>query len=163
MPSLQKTCLALAAAAAMAVAGCGADSTAELAVPAQAAPPPSTDADAAEPSPASGPDAQTPGPAATASQAKPAARYQQPFPNRTELFAPIRRAPIAKRSDEESGGTVELTGFANVDRPKVILTIDGIPSPMQVDDERYGVRVISISPPSAVLQRGRTRWTATLP
>lgn len=62
----------------------------------------------------------------------------------------------------DSGESVVLKGFADVGEPKVVLAIDGVTTPLSTGDERYGVRVISISPPQAVLQRGRSRWTATL-
>lgn len=90
------------------------------------------------------------------------ARYRPPFPNRRDLFAPIRRTPMVARGDRESGTSVELMGFANVGGQKVVLAIDGVMAPMEAGTERYGVRVISIQPPEAVLQRGRNRWTATL-
>ena len=88
--------------------------------------------------------------------------YRAPFPNRQNLFSPVRRAPLAKRGDRETGSSVELMGFANVDGQKVLLAIDGIMTPLAAGTERYGVRVISIQPPEAVLQRGRNRWTASL-
>jgi hypothetical protein len=43
-----------------------------------------------------------------------------------------------------------------------VLSIDGVISPVGEGGEKYGVQVISIQPPSVVLQRGRSRWTATL-
>jgi len=54
-----------------------------------------------------------------------------------------------------------LKGFVNVDEPRVVLSIDGVISPIPEGGEKYGVQVISIQPPKAVLQRGRSRWTAT--
>lgn len=57
---------------------------------------------------------------------------------------------------------VELKGFVNVDGPRVVLSIDGVVAPLAEGGEKYGVQVISIHPPSVVLQRGRSRWTATL-
>jgi len=66
------------------------------------------------------------------------------------------------KRDDEHGETVELKGFINVDQPRVILSIDGVVSPVAEGGEKYGVQVISIQPPSVVLQRGRNRWTATL-
>ena len=44
----------------------------------------------------------------------------------------------------------------------MILSIDGNLSPVPEGGETYGVQVISIQPPKVVLQRGRSRWTATL-
>jgi hypothetical protein len=90
------------------------------------------------------------------------AAFTPPFPDRLELFEPPKRAQGNVRRDDEHGETVELKGFINVDQPRVILAIDGQISPFSEGSERYGVRVISIQPPSVVLQRGRSRWTATL-
>jgi hypothetical protein len=100
-------------------------------------------------------DAATP--AATA-----VAQFSPPFPERTELFEPPKRAASSVRRDDEHGESVELKGFINVDQPRAVLSIDGVISPVAEGGEKYGVQVISIQPPSVVLQRGRSRWTATL-
>lgn len=94
--------------------------------------------------------------------AAPVAEFTPPFPDRTELFEAPKRAQGTVRRDDEHGETVELKGFINVDQPRVILSIDGVVSPVAEGGEKYGVHVISIQPPSVVLQRGRNRWTATL-
>jgi hypothetical protein len=88
--------------------------------------------------------------------------FTPPFPDRTELFEPPKRAASNVRRDEEHGDSVELKGFVNVDQPRAVLSIDGVISPVAEGGEKYGVQVISIQPPSVVLQRGRSRWTATL-
>jgi hypothetical protein len=90
------------------------------------------------------------------------AEFAPPFPGRDELFEPPKRAQSQVRHDDEHGATVELKGFINVDEPKVVLSIDGVISPVPEGGEKYGVQVIAIEPPSVVLQRGRSRWTATL-
>jgi hypothetical protein len=90
------------------------------------------------------------------------AQFSPPFPERVELFEPPKRAQSTVRRDDESGDTVELKGFINVDQPRVVLSIDGTIAPIAEGGEKYGVQVISIQPPSVVLQRGRSRWTATL-
>ena len=90
------------------------------------------------------------------------AAFTPPFPDRLELFEAPKRAQSTVRRDDEHGETVELKGFITVDQPRVILSIDGVISPVPEGGEKYGVRVISIQPPSVVLQRGRNRWTATL-
>jgi len=90
------------------------------------------------------------------------AQFLPPFPDRLELFEPPKRAQGTVRHNDESGETVELKGFVNVDQPRVVLSIDGVISPIAEGGEKYGVQVISIQPPSVVLQRGRSRWTATL-
>ncbi|MEN0109200.1 MAG: hypothetical protein AAF805_00610 [Planctomycetota bacterium] len=89
--------------------------------------------------------------------------YTPPFPDREEMFQPPRQAPRAIRS---RGGDVTddvvLMGFANLGQPQVVLAINGMVKPMAGGDELAGVRVISIAPPRAVLQRGRSRWTASI-
>jgi hypothetical protein len=90
------------------------------------------------------------------------AEFAPPFPGRVELFEPPKRAHSQVRHDDEHGSSVELKGFINVDEPKVVLSIDGVISPVSAGGEKYGVQVIAIEPPSVVLQRGRSRWTATL-
>lgn len=140
------------------VAGC--QSAEEPAVSVAAAEPPAP-ASAAPPKAKS---AKEPTPAdlanAKETSAK-AAEFNPPFQER-ELFEPPKGAQSAVRRDEEHGQTVELKGFINVDEPKVILSIDGTVSPIPEGGEKYGVKVISIQPPKALLQRGRNRWTATL-
>lgn len=89
-------------------------------------------------------------------------RYRAPFPRRTDLFTPVQRKRVAKRSDQQSGESVVLKGFANVDQPKAVLAIDGRITSVGIGVERFGVQVISIEPPEVVLQRGRSRWTAKL-
>jgi hypothetical protein len=90
------------------------------------------------------------------------AQFSPPFPERLELFEPPKRAQSAVRQNDNDGETVELKGFVNVDTPRVVLSIDGVVAPIAEGGEKYGVQVISIQPPSVVLQRGRSRWTATL-
>jgi hypothetical protein len=111
-----------------------------------------------------GADAATADQADRPTAAKPAvaAKFDPPFPNRTELFEPPRGGQGMIRRDEEHGETIELKGFVDVDGPQVVLSIDGVLSPIPEGGERYGVQVISIHPPSVVLQRGRSRWTASL-
>jgi hypothetical protein len=88
--------------------------------------------------------------------------FTPPFPDRLELFQPPQRAQSMARRDDEHGETVELKGFIYVDEPRVVLSIDGVVSSLPQGGEKYGVQVISIEPPTVVLQRGRNRWPATL-
>jgi hypothetical protein len=90
------------------------------------------------------------------------AEFKPPFPERVDLFEAPKRAQSTIRRDDEHGQSVELKGFVNVDEPRVVLSIDGVISPIPEGGEKYGVQVISIQPPKVVLQRGRSRWTATL-
>ena len=109
-----------------------------------------------ESKPAPAPDLANP------NETKAVAAFTPPFPDRLDLFEAPKRAQSTVRRDDEHGETVELKGFINVDEPRVVLSIDGVISPVPEGGERYGVRVIAIQPPSVVLQRGRNRWTATL-
>jgi hypothetical protein len=88
--------------------------------------------------------------------------FKPPFPERADLFEAPKRAQGTVRRDDEHGQTVELKGFVNVGEPSAVLSIDGVLSSVPEGGEKYGVQVISIQPPKAVLQRGRSRWTATL-
>lgn len=90
------------------------------------------------------------------------AAYRPPFPTRRDLFSPARRVTASTRGGRDSGDSVVLKGFADVGGQKVVLDIDGVITPLAIGTERYGVEVISIKPPEVVLQRGRSRWTASL-
>jgi len=142
-----------------------------MAVGCQATDEPASEAAAAAAAPvrrSTGTTAKESKPAASAAQptdpSQPAAiaEFAPPFPDRLELFEPPRRAQGTIRRDDQNGETVELKGFVNVDQPRVVLSIDGVILPIPEGGEKYGVQVISIQPPSVVLQRGRSRWTATL-
>jgi hypothetical protein len=89
------------------------------------------------------------------------ASFTPPFPERHDMFA-VKETQGNVRRDDEKGESVELKGFINVDQPRVILSIDGVISPVPEGGEKYGVQVLSITPPSVVLKRGRDRWTAKL-
>jgi hypothetical protein len=117
------------------------------------------DSTIATPTSSDSPSTASPAPDAVAQDA---AKFEPPFPGRTELFAPPRRGPSTIRRDDEHGGTVELKGFVDVNGPQAVLSIDGVISPIPAGGEKYGVQVISIKPPQAVLQRGRNRWTASV-
>lgn len=90
------------------------------------------------------------------------AAFTPPFPDRLELFEPPTQVQNSVRRDDEHGESVELKGFVNVDHPRVLLSIDGVIAPIAEGGEKYGVHVISIQPPTVVLQRGRNRQTLTL-
>jgi hypothetical protein len=92
-----------------------------------------------------------------------AKNFTPPFPDRADLFEPPHNSAGVTRREEEHGATVELKGFVNGQQgQQVVLAIDGVISPIPEGGEKYGVQVISIKPPSVVLQRGRSRWTASL-
>lgn len=90
------------------------------------------------------------------------AAYNPPFPERVELFEPSKRAENSVRRGDDHGESVELKGFINVDQPQVVLSIDGVVSPVPEGGEKYGVQVIRIQPPSVDLRRNGRNWRATL-
>jgi hypothetical protein len=92
----------------------------------------------------------------------PVVEFKPPFPERTDLFEAPKRDKSTVRRDDEHGQSVELKGFVNVDGPCVVLSIDGVISSIPEGGEKNGVKVISIQPPNAILQRGRNRWPVTL-
>lgn len=116
--------------------------------------------------PEAAPEVSEPGPQPQASEADLLVAkepYSPPYPNRTDLFVPPKQSRSSVRTgDGEDDDAVELNGFVTVDTPKVILSIDGFVVLLPEGEEKYGVEVISIDPPKVVLQRGRTRWTASL-
>jgi hypothetical protein len=142
----------------MMVVGCISADEAAIETESAVAPAP-TAADPATP-PAAKP-AKEPEIAEAAAASHALAQFSPPFPDRLDLFEPRQRAQGTVRRDDE-GETVELKGFIHVDEPSVVLAIDGVISPINEGEEKYGVQVISIEPPSVVLQRGRNRWKATL-
>jgi hypothetical protein len=98
-------------------------------------------------------------PAVAASQPS---EFEPPYPNRENLFLAPKRSSTHAQTPGSVEQTVELLGFANVEKPKVILSINGEVFPISVGEQESGIEVISIQPPSVVLQRDRERWQATL-
>ena len=92
-----------------------------------------------------------------------APEYQPPFPERENPFlAPKRNSAVANGPADRAQETVMLLGFANVNGPRVILSINGSVYPVAEGGKEMGIEVISIKPPAVVLQRDRERWQATL-
>jgi hypothetical protein len=92
-----------------------------------------------------------------------AVSYSAPFPNRSDPFEAPKQARSSVRVGEgDENDSVELNGFVMVDTPRAILSIDGQIVLLPEGGEKYGVEVISIDAPRVVLQRGSSRWTATL-
>lgn len=153
-PSARATTPAIGAAAAISPA---ADKSAPVeksgiaaATPTRAVPQPTTPSAAASP-------------AVNAEDAKsPLAEYTPPFPDRVDLFVPPKRQGGARIASGENEDAVELLGFVRVDEPKVVLSINGFITPVAEGANQFGIEVISIQPPTVVLQRGRQRWQATL-
>ena len=89
--------------------------------------------------------------------------FEPPFPDRIELFvSPKRQGRSTKKSADGINNAVELLGFVNVDGQRVVLSINGFVSPLAEGSQEAGIEVISIQPPSVVLQRGRQRWQVNL-
>ena len=88
--------------------------------------------------------------------------YSPPFPDRVDLFVAPKRQGGVGRSQDSSERAVELMGFVRVDVPRAILSINGQVSPIAEGETVDGIEVISVQPPSVLLQRGRQRWQATI-
>ena len=92
-----------------------------------------------------------------------ASSYEPPFPDRTDLFKmPKREGRSNAVTAEGIEKAIELVGFVNVDSPQVVLSIDGMVASLEEGSILAEIEVISIQPPSVVLQRGRQRWQASL-
>jgi hypothetical protein len=147
--------------AGLAVSGCGSVEETPIAdaVPAPVA---AVELTTTTESPKANGEPATPELAESAQSPEPKQEFTPPFPDRLELFQPPQRAQSVARRDNEHGEMVELKGFIYVNEPRVVLSIDGVVSSLPEGGEKYGVEVISIEPPTVVLQRGRDRWPATL-
>jgi len=103
-------------------------------------------------------------PAATDSVPK-AVRWPVPRP---DLFSPPQTdSPPATAGDPQPESLppvseVVLNGFARVDEPRVVLTIGDQTLPLQVGQERNGVRIVAIEPPEVTLERDGSQWTLSL-
>jgi predicted small lipoprotein YifL len=92
----------------------------------------------------------------------PAPAFDPPYPNRENLFLAPKRSSTHAKTPGSVEQTVELLGFVNVEKQKVILSINGDVFPICEGEQQAGIEVISIQPPAVVLQRDRERWQATL-
>ncbi|RIK87738.1 MAG: hypothetical protein DCC67_01460 [Planctomycetota bacterium] len=106
------------------------------------------------------PAATSPDPAPPASNRQ--ADYKPPFPDRKDLFVPPKRQGGVRLSDGETEDSVVLLGFVRVNEPLAVLSVNGEVASIAEGAAQYGIEVISIQPPSVVLQRGRQRWQASL-
>ncbi len=89
------------------------------------------------------------------------ANYVAPYPHRQTLFFPPKDAPKSRTGPVDESD-VQLRGLVNVGQPQAILDIEGATALVGVGHEKLGVRVVSIEDHEVVLQRGPTRWTASL-
>jgi len=87
--------------------------------------------------------------------------YEPPYPTRRDKFIPPK-VGLAPRSNDDGVAAVQLKGLVNVGEPRAVLDIEGATTLLAVGSEKYGVRVISIDDLKVTLERGRTRWTASL-
>jgi hypothetical protein len=95
-------------------------------------------------------------------EAKPVvAGYEAPFPDRVDLFVPPKRQG-GVRVEGDTGDSVDLVGFIRLDHQQAVLSINGQVIHIAEGASQEGVEVISIHPPSVVLQRGRQRWQDSL-
>lgn len=92
----------------------------------------------------------------------PVADYKPPFPDRKDLFTPPKRQGGVQFKNGESEQSVVLMGFVRVDEPLAVLSVNGEVISIAEGAKQYGIEVISIHPPTVVLQRGRQRWQASL-
>ena len=88
--------------------------------------------------------------------------FEPPYPHRENLFLAPKRSAVHLKSPGSVEQSVELLGFANVGTPKVILSINGVVVPISEGQQESGIEVISIQPPTVVLQRDRERWQVAL-
>ncbi|WP_425399767.1 hypothetical protein [Aeoliella sp.] len=88
------------------------------------------------------------------------ASYVAPYPGRSDLFVPPKDAPQQARS--VSDGNVQLRGLVDLGEPRAILDIEGATALVPVGQEKYGVKVVSIDGDEVTLERGQTKWTASL-
>lgn len=153
-------CLLLAVAVLM-LAGCGESDPAPAASPAKPNPLQAAAAKAKAATEATQKASEPDAGEETVVAAAPA--YEPPFPDRVDLFAPPKQgARNARQTTEDTADSVVLMGFANLGEPRALLAINGVVKPLSDGEEAFGVQVISITPPRAVLQRGRSRWTASI-
>jgi hypothetical protein len=89
------------------------------------------------------------------------AGYEAPFPDRVDLFVPPKRQG-GVRVEGDAGDAVDLLGFIRLDHQQAVLSINGQVTHIAEGASQDGVEVISIHPPSVVLQRGRQRWQDSL-
>jgi len=97
----------------------------------------------------------------TEQETEPALKFKPPYPDRTNPFKLPNVARSVRRKMRD-GASVALKGFVSVDGVQAILEVNGELGAYREGDQTDGVLVVQISPPNVILQRGRTRWTATL-
>lgn len=110
-------------------------------------------------------DTSSPAETATPAEVQRAAppEFTPPYPHRNNPFQQPNVEQVARSGMMESnGGFIELKGFIDVGKPRVLLAMDDRLQPLYEGDEWHGVKVIQIDEPQVILQRGRIRWTESL-
>jgi hypothetical protein len=92
------------------------------------------------------------------------AGFTPPYPDRKNPFSRPGTALSTDYSlrDATAAGDIQLRGFANVARPRVLLVLRGKAVSLRAGDEHAGVKVLAISPPEVTLQVGQRTWTKSL-
>lgn len=89
--------------------------------------------------------------------------YDTPFPHRVNPFElPEEPVVVAGKQDDKAHPDVTVLGFANVDRPKVLVEINGMVATLAVGDRLEQVAVTSIEPPSVSFEFRRVSWTVSI-
>ena len=65
-------------------------------------------------------------------------------------------------SDPHVNVAVEVRGFAEVEEPRVFLTLDGRTHSMPEKSRIGGIEFVKIKPPVVEWRRGNLVWTATM-
>lgn len=93
--------------------------------------------------------------------------FSTPYPNRDDPFTFVSRASAPRdvgvvRPPTADKIAVQILGFAHVDRPSLLLQIDGETHMMKVGDRVSLVEVVAIRPPAAELRVGTSLRTVTM-
>lgn len=91
--------------------------------------------------------------------------WSAPYPQRKNAFAypgESVEAVETKKTDTSLTSSVSVVGFANVDRPVVILKFRDQAHTMGVDDKHGSIQVTEIAPPRVTLKMGNLVWTISM-
>ncbi len=94
-----------------------------------------------------------------------AAAWSAPYPQRKNAFAypgDSVDAVETKKTDTSLTSSVSVVGFANVDRPVVMLKFREQTYTMGVDDKHGSIQVIEIAPPRVTLKMANLVWTISM-
>jgi hypothetical protein len=88
--------------------------------------------------------------------------YRPPFPERTELFAPPNAGETVRAARRTVVSDVTLKGIIEFGGRRALVEIGGLVYSLREQEQRSGVKVVSIDHPRVTLERGDQRWTASL-